>query len=130
MLGSGIRASHLFALARVRTWPVADLRNERADVPFVGWSGLAPDGLTRSPVDPKQTFLRLHGSLSRPRRPALMASVFPHTGAFLLNEFSIVVNIDQRGIGAWGKTGSIAVPNRQLSATERSVMLPPNTREA
>ena len=32
----------------VRFWPVADLRDERADVRFVGWSGLAPDGLARS----------------------------------------------------------------------------------
>jgi hypothetical protein len=41
-----------------------------------------------------------------------------------------VVNIDQPRIGVWGKAGSIAVPNRQLSATERAVMLPPNTGEA
>jgi hypothetical protein len=59
-----------------------------------------------------------------------MASVSPTLGSFLLNEFSIVVNIDQPRIGVWGKTGSIAVPNRQLSATERSVMLPPNIGEA
>jgi hypothetical protein len=71
--------------------------------------------------------LTLHGSPSRPRHPALMASVSPTLGPFLLNEFSVVVNIDQPRIGIWGKTGSIAVPNRQLSATERSVMLPPNT---
>jgi hypothetical protein len=44
-------------------------------------------------------------------------------------KFSIVVNIDQPRIGVWGKTSSIAAPNRQLSATERSVMLPPNTGE-
>jgi hypothetical protein len=56
-----------------------------------------------------------------------MASVSPTLGSFLLNEFSIVVNIDQPRIGVWGKTGSIAVLNRQLSATE---MLPPNTGEA
>jgi hypothetical protein len=36
-------------------WPVADLRDERADVRFVGWSGPAPDGLARSPVDPNET---------------------------------------------------------------------------
>ena len=41
--------------------------------------------------------------------------------------FSDVSNIDQRRIGVLGKTGSIAVRIRQLSATERSVMLPPNT---
>jgi len=38
-----------------------------------------------------------------------MASVSPTLGPFLLNEFSIVVNIDQPRIGVWGKTGSIAV---------------------
>jgi hypothetical protein len=48
---------------RVGFWPVADLRDERADVRFVGWSGPAPDGLARSPVDPKQTS-SVHGKLS------------------------------------------------------------------
>ena len=73
--------------------------------------------------------LTLHGSPSRPRLPASMASVSPTLGPFLPTKFSIVVNIDQPRIGVWGKTSSIAAPNRQLSATERSVMLPPNTGE-
>jgi hypothetical protein len=30
---------------REQNLPVADLRDERADVRVVGWSGLAPDGL-------------------------------------------------------------------------------------
>jgi hypothetical protein len=43
------------------------------------------------------------------RHPALMASVPPTLGPFLLNEFSIVVNIDQPRIGIWGKIAFIAV---------------------
>jgi len=39
-------------ISDVTCWPVVDLRDERADVRFVGWSGLAPDGSARSPVDP------------------------------------------------------------------------------
>jgi hypothetical protein len=54
----------------------------------------------------------------------------PTLGPFLLTKFSIVVNIDQSRIGVSGNTGSIVVRNRQLPATERSVMLPPNTGEA
>jgi hypothetical protein len=38
-----------------------------------------------------------------------MASVSPTLGPFLLNEFSIVVNIDQPRTGVFGKIGSIAV---------------------
>jgi hypothetical protein len=49
--------------ADVSYWPVAELRDERADVRFMAWSGLAPDGLARSPVDPKQTS-SVHGKLS------------------------------------------------------------------
>jgi hypothetical protein len=59
--------------------------------------------------------------------PALMASVSPTLGPFLLNEFSIVVNIDQPRVVGWA---SLRRPNRQLSATLRSAMLLPNTGEA
>jgi hypothetical protein len=74
--------------------------------------------------------LTLHGSPSRRRHPALMASVSPHTGAVLATKFSIMVNIDQPRIGVLGQDWLHRRPNRQLSATERSVMLPPNTGEA
>jgi hypothetical protein len=59
-----------------------------------------------------------------------MASVSPTLGPFLLNKFSVVVNIDQPRIGVLGQDWLHRRPNRQLSATERSVMLPPNTGEA
>jgi hypothetical protein len=106
---------------RVSSWPRTGHCTVKARI-------LPHDLITRNKC--RLGTLTLHGSPSRRGHPALMASVSPTLGPFLLNEFSIVVNIDQPRIGIWGKTGSIAVPNRQLSATERSVMLPPNTGEA
>jgi hypothetical protein len=38
-----------------------------------------------------------------PKHPALMSSVFPTPGSFLLNEFSKVINIDQPLIGVLGQ---------------------------
>jgi hypothetical protein len=52
---SQVPRSELIRTRYVASWPVADLRDERADVPFVGWSGPAPDGLARSPVDPERS---------------------------------------------------------------------------
>ena len=52
----------------------------------------------------------------------------PHTGA--VPAVSIVVNIDQPRIGVLGQNWLHRRPNRQLSATERSELLPPNTEEA
>jgi len=59
-----------------------------------------------------------------------MASVSPTLGPFLLNEFSIVVNIDQPRIGVWGKTGSIAVPNKAVIGDREIGNAPAQYREA